>query len=47
MLTCYFGVPGCGKTSLLTKFAIDELKRMRKGKSPYKHIYTNFRCCEF
>lgn len=48
MLTCYFGVPGCGKTSLLTKFAIDELRRMKKGKSPYKHIYTNFHClgCE-
>lgn len=32
MLTCYFGVPGCGKTTLLTKFAIRELRRIRKGR---------------
>lgn len=44
MLTCYFGVPGCGKTSLLTKFAVRELRRIRKGKSPYKDVYTNFYC---
>lgn len=44
MITCYFGVPGCGKTTLLTKFAIKEIKRIKKGKSPYKHVYTNFYC---
>lgn len=44
MLTCYFGVPGCGKTTLLTKFAIRELKRIKKGKSIYKDVYTNFYC---
>lgn len=44
MITCYFGVPGCGKTTLLTKFAQKELKLIKKGKSPYKHIYTNFYC---
>lgn len=44
MITCYFGVPGCGKTTLLTKFAIRELKRIKKNKSPYKHVYTNFYC---
>lgn len=48
MLTCYFGVPGCGKTTLLTKFAVRELRRIRKGKSKYLHVYTNFSCkgCE-
>ena len=44
MITCYFGVPGCGKTTLLTKFAVRELKRMKRGRSPYKHVYTNFYC---
>ncbi len=44
MLTCYFGVPGCGKTTLLTKFAVRELRRIRKGKSKYLHVYTNFYC---
>lgn len=44
MLTCYFGVPGCGKTSLLTKFAIKELKKIKNGKSRYNNVYTNFYC---
>lgn len=44
MITCYFGVPGCGKTTLLTKFAVRERKRMKRNRSPYKHIYTNFYC---
>lgn len=44
MLTCYFGVPGCGKTTLLTKFAINEVKKIYKGKSRYKDVYTNFYC---
>lgn len=26
MITCYFGVPGSGKTTFLTKLAVDELK---------------------
>lgn len=48
MITCYFGVPGCGKTTLLTKLAQTELRKMAKGKSPYKHVLTNFYCqgCE-
>ena len=48
MITCYFGVPGCGKTTLLTKIAQKELKRIKRGKSPYKHVLTNFYCmgCE-
>lgn len=40
MLTCYFGVPGCGKTTLLTKLATKELKRIKKGKSKYKNVAT-------
>lgn len=50
MLTCYFGVPGCGKTTLLTKIATKELKRIKKGKSKYKNVATiNFECpgCSF
>lgn len=44
MITCYFGVPGCGKTTLLTKLAQEELKKMSSGKSPYQHVLTNFPC---
>lgn len=44
MLICYFGVPGCGKTTLLTKFVAKELKKIRKGMSKYKEVYTNFYC---
>lgn len=48
MITCYFGVPGCGKTTILTKIAQKELKRIKRGKSKYNHILTNFYCqgCE-
>ena len=48
MISGYFGVPGCGKTTILAKKAQLELRRMRKGKSPYKHVLTNFYCegCE-
>lgn len=48
MITCYFGVPGCGKTTLLTMLAQKELRKMANGKSPYKHVLTNFYCegCE-
>lgn len=43
MITGYFGVPGCGKTTLLAKIA---QKALKKGK--YEHVYTNFPCygCE-
>lgn len=37
MITCYFGVPGVGKTTLAVKLARKALKR-------YKHVYTNFAC---
>lgn len=39
MITCYFGVPGCGKTTFLAKFAVRALK---SGK--YRAVYTNFYC---
>lgn len=42
MITCYFGVPGVGKTSVLAKIGIKELRKIEKGKSKYKHVYTNF-----
>lgn len=37
MITCYFGVPGVGKTTLAVKLA-------RQNKKKYSHIYTNFPC---
>lgn len=37
MITCYFGVPGVGKTTLATKLA-------RSGLRKYSHVYTNFPC---
>lgn len=48
MITGYFGLPGSGKTTFLTMLAQKQLKSMAKGKSPYKHILTNFYCdgCE-
>lgn len=48
MISCYFGPPGCGKSSVLTLKAQKELKLIAKGKSKYKHVYTNFPCsgCE-
>lgn len=48
MITGYFGVPGCGKTTFATKKAQKALKRLKKGRGPYKHVLTNFECkgCE-
>ena len=48
MITLYFGVPGCGKTTVLTAIAQKELKRIKRGKSFYDHVLTNFECegCE-
>lgn len=41
MVSIYFGLPGCGKTSLIAAQAIKESKRMKKGKSSFRQIYTN------
>lgn len=38
MLSLYFGLPGCGKTTMLTSLAY---KASFSKKSPYKHIYGN------
>ena len=48
MVTGYFGLPGSGKTTFLTRIAQKELTKIAKGKSPYSHILTNFYCrgCE-
>lgn len=42
MLTCYFGVPGSGKSSLLAMFAVKELRKIKRGKSKYKNVVSNF-----
>lgn len=42
MITCYFGLPGCGKSTMLAKIAAKELKRISKGKSPYSRIFCNY-----
>lgn len=37
MLAGYFGVPGCGKTTIAARFGVKEVKRLKKR---YEHIYT-------
>lgn len=44
MIQGYFGLPGSGKTTYLTMIAQRELRRIRKGKSKYKRVLTNFYC---
>ena len=44
MVSGYFGLPGSGKTTFLTMIAQKELKKIRKGKSKYERIFTNFYC---
>ena len=42
MVSLYFGLPGSGKTTYATAIAVKEQKRIEKGISKYKHVYTNF-----
>lgn len=42
MITCYFGLPGCGKSTFLAMIAKRELRRIEQGKSPYKRILSNY-----
>lgn len=42
MITCYFGLPGVGKSTMLAKIARQENKRIKRGKSKYKRVLTNF-----
>lgn len=44
MVKGYFGLPGCGKSTVLTKIAQKELKRIKRGKSRYKRVLTNYYC---
>lgn len=44
MITGYFGLPGCGKTTFLAMLAQKELRRIAAGKSKYKFVMTNFYC---
>lgn len=38
-VSLYFGLPGCGKTTLLSSLAVKGLRK----RSPYKHVYCNVR----
>lgn len=42
MVTGIFGTPGSGKSTYLCMIAQRELKKIKKGKSKYKHVLTNF-----
>ena len=42
MITCYFGVPGCGKTTFLTKLAVDELKCKHSIYNTHKFFKNKF-----
>lgn len=44
MISGYFGLPGAGKTSFLAKIAQKEIRRIKRKKSPYKMVLTNFDC---
>lgn len=41
-ITCFFAPPGSGKSCALALIAQKELKRIKKGKSRYKYVFTNF-----
>ena len=42
MVTCFFGLPGCGKSTFLAMLAQKELKRIARGRSKYERVLTNF-----
>lgn len=44
MIKCFFGIPGVGKTTIGTKIARKELKRIKRGRSKYDAVYTDFYC---
>lgn len=41
MISCYFGLPGCGKTTILAKLAVTAQRQIDRGFSRYKYVYTN------
>lgn len=44
MITGLFGLPGCGKSTMLAMLAQKELRRIEKGKSKYEKVLTNYYC---
>lgn len=44
MISGYFGLPGAGKTSFLAKIAQKEIRRIKRRRSPYKMVLSNFSC---
>lgn len=44
MIKGFFGLPGSGKTTVLTMIAQKELKKIKKKKSKYTQVLTNFYC---
>lgn len=42
MITCFFGLPGCGKSTMLAKIATKELRRIEKGTSKYERVLSNY-----
>lgn len=40
-ISLYFGLPGCGKTSLLTQMVVDEAYKIKMGISKYTCVITN------
>lgn len=44
MITGYFGLPGCGKSTILTALAQKELRRIAKGRSRFEFVCTNYYC---
>lgn len=41
MVDCIFGFPGCGKSTELSKIAVRELKKIKRGRSKYKAVASN------
>lgn len=42
MVSLYFGVPGCGKTTTAVKLAISAVVGIASGRSKYKRVFVNF-----
>lgn len=40
-ISLYFGLPGCGKTSLATQLCVDESYKIKMGQSRYSCVITN------
>lgn len=43
MVCLFFGLPGAGKTTIMTSLALKHSKKLGKKKNPYKNIYCNVR----